>query len=49
MCTKEGNTATTAETGTTPHTTTIGCFHPWQAIPQALWRATGTIEGTLLL
>ena len=40
--------ATIAATGTTPDNATAGCSHLCQAISQALKRATGTLEGTLL-
>ena len=48
ICTIEGNTGTIAETGTTPHAAAAECSNKSQAILQGLWRATGTMEGTLL-
>ena len=42
-----GNTGTIASTGTIPHTATTVYSCMCQAIPQALYRATGTIEPLL--
>ena len=43
-----GNAGIIAATGTTPHSAVAGCSHLCQAIPQALKRVTGAIEGPLL-